>query len=636
MVMMVVCGMEKIAGFLKKLKTLNILLGGGAVLLSFLTSFASAQTYPISGPAGEAFYELRPERDWRYGANDFCSRFPHPPGLEISDRDKETEKRLCSYDFSAGNILTCPKTWSTSPATMIYQVDFAGLGVYRDRFSEAPIDREEFKKHSWCYRKRPFDSKEFVDKVAKFKYSVAGVKTSALYSNMITAYYHVSRLLKTQIKVPATVYRSTEMGLHLREVTSLGRKKTSLEDLIGQGWFTVQSMEEQAISETNKGHFLNRQNAQHNHFVSWPMYIDKRGGLHGVLVDDKGDRYGALINGQTYSGNKEKRYQGFINGPILKDLRGEATDQYISVSDYQFSRWRRDLTEIAILDVIFRQQDRPWNIDFKWHWFWKKSGKIKSKKANLTFFEYDAASNMHYDQNQRKAMIAVKNTIVQQYLKTYISRGKFIRESKFLDIFDEKPEDSERFVLISYEEIKSVVEAVAAKNTPLRLLQHFKFIESPDQWKELIPPKSVLMAIIEKVNHYIDLDMYRYSELLSHPELVQVLPIQVTYLNDNDAGMLERKGGIRIGDPKSYQEIPLFKTLMQLTSVDYDLKQRLNSLEIELSDPSSYMSLHFRSELGLSQKQFDRMVKNVSVVNSIIKLKPNAPKAVLRSSMSRF
>ena len=45
--------------------------------------------------------------------------------------------------------------------------------------------------------------------------------------------------------------------------------------------------------------------------------------------------------------------------------------------------WMKDLSEIAIFDFIFSQQDRVGNIDFKWYWYWVDAEKkIKRQKVD--------------------------------------------------------------------------------------------------------------------------------------------------------------------------------------------------------------------------------------------------------------
>ena len=41
--------------------------------------------------------------------------------------------------------------------------------------------------------------------------------------------------------------------------------------------------------------------------------------------------------------------------------------------------WMREITEIALLDYIFSQQDRIGNIDYRWYWYWVQDGKVKKK-----------------------------------------------------------------------------------------------------------------------------------------------------------------------------------------------------------------------------------------------------------------
>jgi hypothetical protein len=72
------------------------------------------------------------------GVVERCVRIAPIPDGEYGKDDLADEEAFCSIDLYAADVAMCPKTWSTSPGTMIYDV------------SEGPYagDRVEFERNA--------------------------------------------------------------------------------------------------------------------------------------------------------------------------------------------------------------------------------------------------------------------------------------------------------------------------------------------------------------------------------------------------------------------------------------------------------------------------------------------------------
>src|SRR4051812_43394341 len=57
------------------------------------------------------------------GVTEQCIIADKIPGGEFSKKDAKAEQELCSYDLYRDDVAMCPKTWSTSPGTMIYSTE---------------------------------------------------------------------------------------------------------------------------------------------------------------------------------------------------------------------------------------------------------------------------------------------------------------------------------------------------------------------------------------------------------------------------------------------------------------------------------------------------------------------------------
>ena len=76
------------------------------------------------------------------GITERCVRIPPVPGGVYDNDDLEQEAAYCAIDLYAADTALCPKTWSTSPAALVYDlVDvFMRKGETTDYIQNRPFD----------------------------------------------------------------------------------------------------------------------------------------------------------------------------------------------------------------------------------------------------------------------------------------------------------------------------------------------------------------------------------------------------------------------------------------------------------------------------------------------------------------
>lgn len=293
-----------------------------------------------------------------------------------SKSDLKREKEFCEIDlYHDSNIGVCPKTWSTSPGTIVYKL----------KGTSFENNKEDFEKKI-CGSGKTKDFKS----IAKFKNSMNQEGTSGTYSASNLAYYHLSRFLDTSVSVPVAVYREIDKAEQLKRA-KLGQA-SSPAGMIRNGWkWTIE-----AIINPSKYNPIS------------DIMTEDMDKVYGVLLKDSGERYGAEINGirsewglqssvdfgstpafkaltSSRSLNSAihealEHYPSYIKSEIKKHSGGlfrKKNTQALSnlshlqsalplISKEQMVFWMKELSEIVILDTIFGQQDRIGNIDYKW------------------------------------------------------------------------------------------------------------------------------------------------------------------------------------------------------------------------------------------------------------------------------
>lgn len=299
-----------------------------------------------------------------------CRILPQIPGGEYSSDDEEEELFYCSLDFYQNSqIALCPKTWSTSPATMIYDI------------STSPLSQAEYEAQRSCG-----GEKGGHDTITKFKQSMNQSGTSGTFSPASLLYYAFSRYFDASVTVPVAVYRTMDKDAHFARVTERAHtQRMGKGEMIRAGWeWLYRAEREPSVYRPTSD-----------------LFTDDLRQIYGAFVDGGGERYGAEING-VRSGWGVPQNRDFQETPAFWALRSESPlteaiqeglerglrnskirrDMGPSPSEFQMFIWMKELTEIVILDHIFSQQDRIGNIDYKWFIYWTDTnGKVKKQRV---------------------------------------------------------------------------------------------------------------------------------------------------------------------------------------------------------------------------------------------------------------
>lgn len=297
------------------------------------------------------------------GLRETCVRLNPIPGGDYKKKDAEQEAFFCSIDLNGPTTALCPKTWSTSAGTMIYSTEDSRL---------TPTQYEAAK----C------TSRSGHAKIGKFKNTMNTPKTSATFSTSPLLYYHLSRYFDTATDIPVAVYRTIDKDAHRARVSSKGQ---------GQSAMNRAAWEMMRVAEKNPAAYSPQDD----------LFTADRRQIYGVMLRDRGERYGSEFNGTRASGwgkgqnNDFQKTPGFMalrSEKPLKEAIAEGTKLSLqdsamkaavggSLSSVQVVYWMKEITEITLLDYILSQQDRIGNIDFQWMWVYVKDGQVESQKV---------------------------------------------------------------------------------------------------------------------------------------------------------------------------------------------------------------------------------------------------------------
>jgi len=304
-----------------------------------------------------------------------CLRIPEILDGNYSKKDREKEEAFCAVDFYYENTALCPKTWSTSPGTIVHLLDANGFSG-----SAAEFEAEKCGGRS-------------LSKFAKFKQTMNAQGTSGTFSQSSLVYYHLSRYFDADVFVPPSIYREMDRKVHLERVAKRGQQKTT-SGMIDAGW----------------DHLVNADYSPSSYKPMDELFTDDQEKIYGIFIDGSGERYGAVINGirsawgipqnndfqetpaftalrteeplmeaiQKTLGNYGSYIQ--IKKSVQKNEATELEKALPDISAEQMVFWMSELSEIAIMDFILSQQDRIGNIDYKWYWYWIEDGKVERKR----------------------------------------------------------------------------------------------------------------------------------------------------------------------------------------------------------------------------------------------------------------
>ncbi|MGR8920430.1 MAG: hypothetical protein ACU85V_12495 [Gammaproteobacteria bacterium] len=315
-----------------------------------------------------------------------CVALEPMPGGVYSDMDVAQEATFCAIDFYAGGHGLCPKLFSTSPATLVYDIsrgEFAGRAA---AFESAQCGRSGHAKRG------------ALGEPIAYKMTMNDRQTSATFSTASLLYYHFSRYLDAAIHVPVSVYRSIDVQAHHARVIRRG----------------VELSNGGRSSAMNRAGWRIMDQAARNP-AAYPatdeLFTADRQAMYGVLLHPEGDRYGPELNGTRRSGwgagqnrdfQETAAFRALRTGKPLEEsiangVRGAAADPVLhdampaGAEAEQMVYWMQELTEITLLDFIFSQQDRIGNIDYVSYWYWHEDGAVARRPASSSRVPADLA-----------------------------------------------------------------------------------------------------------------------------------------------------------------------------------------------------------------------------------------------------
>ncbi len=336
-----------------------------AVCMTLTAWIVSGPAVASIPPAGEVTAFESPA-----GVAEQCIEVRPAPDAILTSNDIAELPRLCAIDFYAEDVALCPKIWSTSPATIVHRADGSG------RVFEAQV----------CARgthARDIAAQELAD----YKMSMNGPDTSATFAPAALLYFHFARWFEAAVEVPPAVYRSIDRQVHLERVvgpgTTLSVDKKNLA-MLHAAWARM--------GEAHRDPALYSQRTE--------LYEPGDAVAYGVLLDERGRRYGPEMNGTRASGwgkgqNEDfqrtapflaVREPGSLSVAIERGLAQARRDPVMAgalkgVGPVQVAYWMRELVDITLLDFIFSQQDRIGNIDYESFWYWAEDGVVKRAGA---------------------------------------------------------------------------------------------------------------------------------------------------------------------------------------------------------------------------------------------------------------
>ena len=305
------------------------------------------------------------------GVVEQCIRITPFPAAHYTEQDLGEEQFYCGLDMAA--LALCPKIWSTSPGTILYETDPAVYGGDHARFESE-------------HCASGFHAAEVaLSEPALYKVSINARDTSATYAPASWVYYHFSRYFQAAVHVPVAVYRSMDAMTHNKRVTKpalgivSGRRGLGM---LTAGWHLVDAIETGKQTDA----------------AAKAVLTDDGRQIYGVLLNIKGKRYGAEFNGTRESGWGAGQNNDFQQTAPFIALRSElpvadaaraairearqnpkmAKELAADTSIEQVVFWMQDVLEITLLDYILGQQDRIGNIDYNWRWYWLEDGKLRA------------------------------------------------------------------------------------------------------------------------------------------------------------------------------------------------------------------------------------------------------------------
>jgi hypothetical protein len=352
-----------------------------AHLITALACYAAALDAAASAlVSGETTVHSSPT-----GVEERCVAVARFPDGRYSPADGAEEARLCGIDFNAGDHALCPKVFSTSPGTLVYDVTGGAYDWDAPRFEkEACLAGGVVKK-------------EVHGAPVSWKMSVNAKSTSATFANSALVYYHFARYFAASVHVPVAVLRTMDRQEHRRRVTARGLALSGSKAALKMNhaaWQALQAAEDAPAS-----------------YRPTEELFTTDGQVYGVMLRPQGARYSAELNGTRASGwgdGQNRDFQKTVpfralreDRPLLEAIESARSEAFKDpqlakatgndATPLQVAFWMSDLVDITLLDFLFSQQDRVGNIDFLSFWYWVQDGKPMRRPATVRTLPDDIA-----------------------------------------------------------------------------------------------------------------------------------------------------------------------------------------------------------------------------------------------------
>ena len=408
-----------------------------------------------------------------------CVAIAKLPMGDYKSSDSEREQKLCAIDFYSDKVALCPKTWSTSPGTIVSS--FEGLA--------SNVAQAE----TLCKYNSPLETE------AKFKQTMNQSDTSGTFAASSILYYHMARALNTTVGVPVAVYRSMDKDTHYDRVSSKARPSNSRMNVAGWNW--LKNAEKNPATYNAKSDLFTKDLKQ----------------VYGVLLKESGAHYGAemigvkdgnneLMNMQKTPGFLALKANGDLESSIAEGIRSAFTNPTmktafasVAPSKVQMVLWMNEISEMTILDYIFSQQDRMDNIDYKWHWAYvDETGAVKTEEVKDDAFKKSSRARM--SRIPVPAAMAGKNAVLIQ--RTWLNDN----------------DAGGRYEYANYAKSKGMITGLAGATAPIAHLKadmYHNLLKLAADFKNKGPNYQVLNTEVRPLG-YTDAGDKRFNQLINN------------------------------------------------------------------------------------------------------------------------
>ncbi|WP_187276527.1 hypothetical protein [Parahaliea maris] len=294
-----------------------------------------------------------------------CRALPPLPGSVESPDLAQQREQHCDVDLNNNNTAICAKTWSTSPAALIYALEGT---AWAGRVAE--FEREV------C----PRGTRAIQDAHAElgvFKHSMNGRKTSATYAPASLLYHHLGAWLGLRIHIPIAVELQFPVDWYRERVVSRGLKASANRKslaMLHAAW-----VETDALLASPQSHSQAREVLTPDRTHIWGASLLFTGKRYGPEVS--GTRASGWGKGQNYDFQKTPEFialrsEGPLQEAVTTGIARAVTDHKMELAiedatPLQVAWWAGEVAEIVVMDYLLGQQDRIGNIDYQWRWLWQ-------------------------------------------------------------------------------------------------------------------------------------------------------------------------------------------------------------------------------------------------------------------------